>query len=955
MKYRKILLLCLFTILFSLFSLACKKNSEEFIPNTENILPTSGTTSDTFLNQPSVAPSDDPFTDDPYTNTISREIKEKAKNFPDVTGTLPEWHGTHIADKGEFAWPWVGIESDPEKITEEHVAETWFDEDTVLEIAHAGYNFVRVIIDTRFFFTEDEYLALPYVGSEFYGSIDTVNLKQYKNLDDIITWCIENDIHVCIDCHSTPGGLMLGGDEEESRRELFTPGSDAQKIFVRYWEILAHRYADISPNALSFNLYNEPPFFVRESEDLYIDLMNQAIDKIQAVTPNRLIFVDAHSYSTTGLDQVSRLHANNLAIGFHLYANGSTWAEEGSPLDMRACKNEIEERMNYYDSWAKENNVRWMLQEYGCSTYYSQKQQADYLKIQVDTCKELGVPYCHYAFNVGTFGVCLWEEDGYQTPGAPYRKTHAGHLINTELTQITTDTTYPGTTGNSLIDPAVYYDRVDRRIAEIRASETTIEPVGTVFYISSSTGNDNNDGLSPETAWKTCARMNEDSDGAIKASVDKYGGATVLFKRGDVWHRDGIYLWYPNMIYSTYGEGEKPVFDFSLEDAANPEYWTLLEGTDNLWVYHKKVPFLGSMTLNDTYSADNHEGFYWDGVWYEACSGSLHWNWEGRICHYENKKLYDITALPNESFFVDVRPGNEWLNEASGQLYVYDCDEVGTLYFRCDEGNPGNVYESIDLCNGYGVHCGNACTYDNLVVKNVGNQAFSNFPGEECIGCTLQNCEVYFCGDQYINFDPENHIGYVGGECGGFHGAGSRYYNNYFYGSREGGFTVEIGWTGSTDGHTVTLGDVVAEGNVFHKCDGAIGIICFLKSADGIDMSDISICDNYFVEIGCYHDEDGNDPRSLGVIHVWDNSGTVNIADFSICDNLFLYTDDRVINLEQVENTGFLHTEGNTVILKKYSEMNCLRQTNQHGLFYYNTLEEIQPVIGDFGEILWTN
>lgn len=502
---------------------------------------------------------------------------------------------------------------------------------------------------------------------------------------------------------------------------------------------------------------------------------------------------------------------------------------------------------------------------------------------------------------------------------------------------------------------AEYYNMIDIRIEQIQNSETMVEPVGTVFYVSASTGDDSNDGLTPETAWKTCKRINEDPTGVIYESVQNNGGATILFKRGDVWHRDGISLWYPNMIYSTYGEGEKPVFDFSLENAANPEYWTLLEGTDNIWVYYKEVPFLGSITLNDTYSADNREGFYWDGVWYQACLSTDHWNPEGRICHYENGDLYDVTALPNETFFVDVCPGNEWMDDVSEQLYVYACEDTGTLYFSCDKGNPGDVYEKIDLCVGSGVSCGNNCIYDNLVVRNVGMQGFANFAGEDCIGCTLQNCEVYFCGDRYINFDPENHMGYVGGECSGFHGAGSRYYNNYFYGSREGGFTVEIGWTGRTDGHTLKLGDVIAKGNVFERCDGGIGIICFLESAEDVDMSEVIIQDNYFLDIGAAHDEAGNDPCVLGTIHIWDNSGDVDISGFSLCDNLFLFCrDNRVINLENVSDAGFINASGNTVILRKHQGMNCVRQTNSQIIErYYNTTEAVQKVLGEFGEVIW--
>jgi aryl-phospho-beta-D-glucosidase BglC (GH1 family) len=48
----------------------------------------------------------------------------------------------------------------------------------------------------------------------------------------------------------------------------------------------------------------------------------------------------------------------------------------------------------------------------------------------------------------------------------------------------------------------------------------------TTFYVDASNGNDRNDGLSPETAWKTIAKMN----GTVLRPGDP-----VLFKRGEVW------------------------------------------------------------------------------------------------------------------------------------------------------------------------------------------------------------------------------------------------------------------------------------------------------------------------------------------------------------------------------------------------------------------------------------
>ncbi|OUD14191.1 right-handed parallel beta-helix repeat-containing protein [Thioflexithrix psekupsensis] len=75
------------------------------------------------------------------------------------------------------------------------------------------------------------------------------------------------------------------------------------------------------------------------------------------------------------------------------------------------------------------------------------------------------------------------------------------------------------------------------------------------YYLAQS-GNDSNDGLSPQTAWQTVENLNKKSfqDGDI-----------FLFKRGDVF-RGSIQLSRSpqNIVFSTYGEGNKPIISGSI-------------------------------------------------------------------------------------------------------------------------------------------------------------------------------------------------------------------------------------------------------------------------------------------------------------------------------------------------------------------------------------------------------
>lgn len=82
------------------------------------------------------------------------------------------------------------------------------------------------------------------------------------------------------------------------------------------------------------------------------------------------------------------------------------------------------------------------------------------------------------------------------------------------------------------------------------------DPVGsgTTYYISDSLGNDENDGLSEETPWKTIERL---------ATVSLTAGDTVRFKSGDIWYGafeldvSGGEKDNP-ITFTSYGEGEKP-------------------------------------------------------------------------------------------------------------------------------------------------------------------------------------------------------------------------------------------------------------------------------------------------------------------------------------------------------------------------------------------------------------
>lgn len=174
---------------------------------------------------------------------------------------------------------------------------------------------------------------------------------------------------------------------------------------------------------------------------------------------------------------------------------------------------------------------------------------------------------------------------------------------------------------------------------------------GTAYYVSND-GDDEADGLTPETAWKTYKNPNTRTFNM---------GDAVLFRRGDVWRgmleaKDGV-------TYSAYGEGPKPKL-MAAYDGLTYSAW-LKTDVENVWVIEK--PF----TDKDI--------------------GSIEFN-QGE--KYAKKKLKKEALKENFDFFYC--SDFAWVRPE-------DCTEQpdNRIYFYFDKGNPAEYFDDIEInmCN----------------------------------------------------------------------------------------------------------------------------------------------------------------------------------------------------------------------------------------------------------------
>lgn len=187
---------------------------------------------------------------------------------------------------------------------------------------------------------------------------------------------------------------------------------------------------------------------------------------------------------------------------------------------------------------------------------------------------------------------------------------------------------------------------------------------GTTYYVSNS-GDDKNDGKTPETAWATLKKVNE---------YIFENGDLVVFERGSMWR--GYLSVKSNVSYSAYGEGPKPKIWTSYDGLTHGE-WKATD-TPNVWVLDKKITQtdLGLIVFN---GGENY----------------------GEI---KRKK-----AQLKQNF--DYYFGNSIVEDDGRQDFK--------VYLYYDGGNPAEKFDAIDLCMDTKIITNTAKGLTNVHINNL--------------------------------------------------------------------------------------------------------------------------------------------------------------------------------------------------------------------------------------------
>lgn len=425
--------------------------------------------------------------------------------------------------------------------------------------------------------------------------------------------------------------------------------------------------------------------------------------------------------------------------------------------------------------------------------------------------------------------------------------------------------------------------RAARRREEIRASADTVEPAGSTYYVSVC-GNDENDGSSPTQAWQTLARV---------SVAELLPGDCVRFARGDVFR--GQLKTRSGVTYCAYGEGKKPCLYGWEENLADPALWEAYDEDLRIWKYKKPILDVGTLVFD--------EG--------EAHSYKLIPSYIGGrfVSREDERRLFDMRREMirdldiywhyEDSFRTDPSRGEDFpVPDVTDQAN-------GTLYLRCDRGNPGAVFSSVEALAGRNLVCvgGNEnVTLENLCLKYVGRHAVG--AGGLCSrGLKVRFCEIGWIGggiQHYLGTDPNYPEGGRGtvtrfGNGVEIYGGCDSYEVSdcYFYQIYDAAITHQV----TTGGRKFEMKNVLYRDNLIERCVYSIEYFLDMTGGDRESfMENVEMCGNILRFAGYGWGQQRHNKHTPAHIKGWSYFNAVR-SGYSVHHNIFDRSAYRLVHL----------------------------------------------------------
>ena len=437
-----------------------------------------------------------------------------------------------------------------------------------------------------------------------------------------------------------------------------------------------------------------------------------------------------------------------------------------------------------------------------------------------------------------------------------------------------------------------YLDAKQKMMRErIRNSETNVKIKGTSYYVSAD-GNDENDGLTPETAWLTPAKV---------SNTAFLPGDGVFFRRGDIFR--GQIIACEGVTYSAYGEGKKPEIYGWYENFGGADNWECINEEKHIWRLKKEIPDTGTLVFNE---------------------GEAH-------------AIKLVPSFVDGKFVIRDKHDTEFVfeNEANVDLAFHQactkemvngvplispaCTNTGYVLLRCEKGNPGEIYDSIEILpkrNTIACAGKKNVTIDNLCIKYCGAHGVGSGTTE---GLTVQNCEFGWIGGsiQHYNHGNPKRIGYVTryGNAVEIYGGCKDYTvdNCYFYQVYDAAITHQTDSTGRCQ----EMINVKYTNNLIETSTYSIEYFLSFSDVDTNKsiMKNFYIGNNFMVDAGCGWGKQRYNPETPAHIKSWNSQNPAE--NYVVENNVFYYSTYDLLQIGCINKDGVPVMRGNTYIQKK--------------------------------------
>ena len=334
--------------------------------------------------------------------------------------------------------------------------------------------------------------------------------------------------------------------------------------------------------------------------------------------------------------------------------------------------------------------------------------------------------------------------------------------------------------------PQELADRIEYAAAvrreQIRSSKDQPVFFGTPYYVSAQ-GNDQNDGLTPDTAWKTLTKVD---------TFPFNPGDAVLLRRGDEFR--GHIKACEGVTYSAYGDGPKPIFNTSPFDGAKVGQWIPTE-VPHIYRYSEKM-------------IDDIGCIVFDGGEYHGLKATIDFSKDENLTN-ETPFHSWRDLIEDLSFYHDL-----------GGPHTKGYDENSTLYLKSTAGNPGERFSSIEFNSGHNgitVTC-NDVHINNLNIRHCGNHGIGAVGFIK--GLKVDWCEFEWIGGSMQGYSEKGSPVRFGNAIEIYGGCLDYIVENcYINQVYDAGITHQYSAVGTED---ILMKDIIYKGNLIENCTFSI-------------------------------------------------------------------------------------------------------------------------------------